>query len=103
MSAGSVSEWTPPTARERLRFIQSTRTVALLGASANIARPSYFVATYMVSSSTDFEVYFVNPTADEILGHKVYPSLDALPVTVDLVDVFRKPDDLPAVADEVIG
>ena len=75
----------------------------MLGASANIARPSYFVATYMVSSSTDFEVYFVNPTADEILGHKVYPSLDALPVTVDLVDVFRKPDDLPAVADEVIA
>jgi predicted CoA-binding protein len=99
----SASDWTPPTARERLRIIQSTRTVALLGASANIARPSYFVATYMVSSSTDFEVYFVNPTADEILGHKVYPSLDALPVTVDLVDVFRKPDDLPAVADEVIA
>ena len=71
----SVSEWTPPTAHERLGIIQRTRSVALYGASANPARPSYFVATYLVSSSTDFDVYFVNPSADEILGHKVYPSL----------------------------
>ena len=98
-----MSEWVPPTARERLDIIRRTKTIALYGASSNPARPSYFVATYMVSSSTDFEVYFVNPAADEILGHKVYPSLDALPVTVDLVDVFRKNEDLPAVADEVIA
>ena len=98
-----MTDWTPPTARERLAIIQRTRSVALYGASANPARPSYFVATYLVSSSTDFDVYFVNPGADEILGHKVYPSLDALPLTVDLVDVFRKNDDLPGVADEVIA
>ena len=97
------SEWTPPTARERLAVIQSTKSVALYGASANPARPSYFVATYLVSSSTDFDVYFVNPSADEILGHKVYPSLEDLPVAVDLVDVFRRHEDLPGVADEVIA
>jgi uncharacterized protein len=101
-SASQHSEWTPPTARERLAIIQRTKSVALYGASANPARPSYFVATYLVSSSTDFDVYFVNPGADEILGHKVYPSLEALPLTVDLVDVFRKNEDLPGVADEVI-
>ena len=56
-----------------------------------------------MSSTTDFDVYFVNPTADEILGHKVYPSLDALPLTVDMVDVFRKNEDLPGVAEEVVA
>ena len=95
--------WTPPSARERLGIIQRTRSVALYGASANPARPSYFVATYLVSSTTDFDVYFVNPSADEILGHKVYPSLDALPLTVDMVDVFRKNEDLPGVAEEVVA
>ena len=65
--------WHPPTARERYEIIRSTSTVAVLGASANRARPSYFVSTYLVSSSTDFEVWFVNPSAEEILGRPRLP------------------------------
>ena len=90
--------WHPPSALERLAILQGTKTVAMVGASSNRARPSYFVATYLVSSSTDFVVWFVNPRETSILGRPVYPSLDALPEPPDLVDVFRRQEDLPNVA-----
>jgi predicted CoA-binding protein len=94
--------WHEPTAAERLRMLQQTRTVALVGASSNPSRPSYFVATYLLSSSTDYQVWFVNPREKEILGRTVYPSLAALPGRPDMVDVFRRNDDLPAVAEEAV-
>lgn len=78
---------------ERARIVRETRSVAVLGASANSSRASYFVSTYLLAS-TSYEVYFVNPTVSEILGRPVYPSLDALPVVPDLVDVFRRRSDL---------
>jgi len=90
--------WHPPSALERLAILRGTKTVAMVGASSNRARPSYFVATYLVSSSTDFIVWFVNPRETSILGRPVYPSLDALPEPPDLVDVFRRQEDLPNVA-----
>ncbi len=93
--------WTAPSARERLAIIRSTRSVAIVGASDNPARASYFVGTYLLSSS-GFTVWFVNPAAETVLGHPAYPSLADLPETPDLVDVFRKPSDLPAVLDETL-
>ena len=99
----AVPGWAEPSARDRLALLRRIRTVAMVGVSSNPARPSYFVATYLTTSSTDYDVYFVNPAATEILGRPVYPSLAALPVVPDLVDVFRKPDDLPGVADEAIA
>ena len=90
--------WHPPSAQERLAILRATKTVAMVGASSNRARPSYFVATYLVSSSTDFVVWFVTPRETSILGRPVYPSLDALPEPPDLVDVFRRQEDLPNVA-----
>jgi len=86
----------------RQRLLRDTKSVALVGASANTARPSFFVATYLLSS-TDYRVYFVNPRLDTLLGHEVYPSLKALPEVPDLVSVFRKHDDLPGVAEEVVA
>ena len=74
----------------------------IVGASPNPARASNFVATYLLAS-TDYDVYFVNPNAPEILGRPVYPTLAELPVVPDLVDVFRRRDDLPAVLDEVLA
>jgi predicted CoA-binding protein len=92
-----------PTAQQRLEILQSTRTVAIIGMSVDPSRASYFVATYLLSSSTSFEhVWFVNPKGGEALGQPIYPSLDALPEDPDLVDVFRRADDLPDVAEEVI-
>lgn len=94
--------WQPPSARDRLRIIRATRTVAIVGASDNPARASYFVATYLLASSS-YEVWFVNPWAREVLGRPVYPSLDALPGKPDLVDVFRRPSDLPEVLAETVA
>ena len=94
--------WENPPAVRRERILAGTRTVAMVGASANPARASNFVATYLLSS-TDFDVYFVNPNATEILGRPVWPSLADLPVVPDLVDVFRRPQDLPQVLDDTIA
>ncbi|NIJ13604.1 hypothetical protein FHU38_003948 [Saccharomonospora amisosensis] len=94
--------WTSPTARQRQALLSRTESVTLVGASANPARPSYFVATYLLSS-TRYRVNFVNPRLDELLGRPVYPSLADVPGGVDLVSVFRKPQDLPGVAEEVIA
>ncbi|WOF21774.1 CoA-binding protein [Microbacterium betulae] len=93
--------WTGPDQQERFAILRRTRSIAIVGASSNPARASYFVATYLLSSSP-YDVYFVNPRADEILGRPVYASLADLPVVPDLVDVFRKHDDLPGVAQEAV-
>ncbi len=92
-----VSGWTSPTASERKRILDNSRTIALVGASSNPARASNFVATYLLGS-TDFEVWMVNPRETEILGQQVYQSLEQLPGAPDIVDVFRKAGDCPAVA-----
>ena len=92
-----------PSARERLEIIRRTRTVAILGMSTDPSRASYFVATYLLSSSCSFEqIWFVNPKGGELFGRRVHPSLEDLPGTPDLVDVFRRREDLPAVAKEVV-
>ena len=98
-----VEGWTPPDAGERWDIIRRSRTVAVVGASSDRARSSNFVVTYLLSSSVDFDVYLVNPREREILGRTVYPSLEALPVVPDIVDVFRRSEDLPGVAAEAIA
>jgi predicted CoA-binding protein len=89
-------------ARERLRILSRTESVTIVGASNNPARPSFFVATYLLSSSK-YRVNFVNPRLGELLGQRVYPSLTDVPGGADLVSVFRKHDDLPSVAEEAIA
>ena len=91
-----------PSALERLKFMQDAKTVAIVGASDNPSRASYFVATYLLSAA-HFKLFFVNPKLDEILGQKVYKSLADIPEPVDIVDVFRKPADIPGVLDEAIA
>ncbi len=97
-----VDGWTEPTAAERRELLERTESVAMVGVSANPSRPSNFVATYLLSSSADFDVYFVNPVVEQIFGRPCYPSLADLPTVPDLVDVFRRPADLPGVASEAI-
>lgn len=89
-------------AGQRLALLQAARTVAMVGASSNPARASYFVATYLVRS-TDFTVWFVNPNEREIMGYPVYSSLADLPEPPDIVDVFRRAEDLPAVASDAVA
>lgn len=101
---GATAGYRELSARERLEILRSTRTVAIVGMSTDPSRASYFVATYLLSSSCAFEqVWFVNPKGGEVFGRPVYPSLADVPEPPDLVDVFRRVDDLPAVAAEVVA
>ncbi len=87
-------------ARERLRIIRDSRSVALVGVSANPIRSSNFVASYLIR--TDFVIYPVNPMYDEVLGMRCYPSLADLPEVPDIVDIFRREDQIPGVVAEAI-
>ena len=97
----SQRTWIGPSAQQRLAILRKAKSIAIVGASPNPARSSYFVGTYLQQSS-DYRVYFVNPNADEILGQKAYPDLASLPEVPDIVDVFRKASDIPAVVDDVL-
>ena len=99
----SRGTWTPPGALERRAILRRARTIAVVGASSKPNRASHFVLTYLRSNSTDYEVWPVTPNDDEILGLKTYPSLADLPGEPDIVDVFRRPDDLPEVAEEAVA
>ncbi|TFC05971.1 CoA-binding protein [Cryobacterium adonitolivorans] len=94
--------WEGPDAKARLGILRRAKSIAIVGASPNPARSSYFVGTYMQQSS-DYRVYFVNPRADTILGQKAYPDLASLPEVPDIVDVFRKASDIPQVIDDAIA
>jgi hypothetical protein len=83
------------------QILRDTRTVAIVGVSDNPLRASYGVWRYL-KSATDYELYLVNPTISEVDGTPAYPSLDALPVVPDLVDVFRRYEYLPSVLDDTI-
>ncbi|GAB3616469.1 CoA-binding protein [Okibacterium endophyticum] len=98
----SQRTWVGPDAKERLGILRAAQSVAIVGASPNPARSSYFVGTYLQQSS-DYRVYFVNPNADEILGQRAYPDLASLPEVPDIVDVFRKASDIPSVVDDVVA
>ncbi|WP_223627922.1 CoA-binding protein [Microbacterium sp. EST19A] len=93
--------WVGPNQQERFGLLRRAKSVAIVGASNNPARASFFVATYLLSS-TAYDVYLVNPREKEILGRPVYASLADLPVVPDVVDVFRRHEDLPGVAQEAI-
>ena len=88
-------------ARDRLRILSSAESVALVGVSANPLRSSNFVATYLLR--TGLRLYPVNPNYEEVLGLKCYPTLDSLPEVPDVVDVFRRAEDLPGVVEEAIA
>ena len=94
--------WEGPDAKARLGILRRATSIAIVGASPNPARSSYFVGTYLQQSS-DYRVYFVNPRADTILGEKAYPDLASLPEVPDIVDVFRKASDIPSVIDDAIA
>ncbi len=103
MANNDTHSWTPPGALDRKRILESTTSIALVGASASPARASNFVLTYLRSLRSQFELYPVNPRETEIDGIRCYPSLDALPVVPDLVDVFRRPEDCPSIAEEAVA
>ena len=98
----TIERWSPPTNEECEEILRSVRSVAIVGVSTNPGRPSNEVAQYLCENATNYEIYFVNPTTTEVLGQPCFPSLSDLPVVPDLVDVFRKLEDVPGVAKESV-
>lgn len=89
----------------RRDLLASSKTVAVVGASANPLRPSYTVFSYL-RTQTPFDVTPINPSIDQIDGVKAYPSLEAYARdrgAPDIVDVFRKPSEAPGVVREAIA
>jgi uncharacterized protein len=82
------------------KILLSTRTIASVGLSSNPEKESYGIGSYLQQQG--YRVIPVNPTATEILGEKAYPDLESVPVKVDVVQVFRKPEDVPPVVDSAI-
>ena len=90
-----------PNTTELSRILRDTRTVAVVGASDNPTRPSNDVFGYLARSS-HYQLYPVNPNAADVCGIPAYPRLADLPVIPDMVDVFRRYEDLPGVLQEVL-
>jgi predicted CoA-binding protein len=85
------------TTSEVKRILTDAISVAVIGVSSKPDRASHQVAAYLIEQ-THFDVYLINPAATEdILGQRVYKSLAELPVNPDIIDVFRKGDDMPGV------
>ena len=83
-------------------ILRSTKVIAMVGASGNEMRPSYFAMKYLLAKG--FVIHPVNPgmVGKEILGQKVYASLKDVPAPVDVVDIFRTPDVAPAIVREAL-
>ncbi len=81
-------------------IIRTAKVIAVVGLSPDPARPSHEVAAYMRAQG--YQIVPVNPTILEVLGEKSYPSLGDIPFTVDIVDVFRQPGAVPAIAVEAV-
>src|SRR4030067_3622985 len=81
-------------------ILRKYRTIAVVGLSADVSRPSYQVARYMQNHG--YRIVPVNPSYAEILGEKCYPSLKEIPFPVEVVDIFRKVDAIPGIVEEAI-
>ena len=83
------------------RILARNRTIAVVGLSANWYRPSYFAAKYLRDHG--YRVIPVNPNYGEVLGERCYPSVAAIPEAVDVVDGFRKAEEMVALAREAVA
>ena len=86
--------------KEMKEILLSIKTIASVGVSSNPEKESYAVVAYLKDQG--YRVIPVNPTAAEVFGEKAYPSLSDIPDKVDVVQVFRKPEDVPPVVEEAI-
>ncbi len=83
------------------RILRECRTVAVVGLSANWYRPSYFAAKYLQEHG--YRIIPVNPQYDTVLGEKCHARLADIPEPVDIVDCFRRSEEIPALAEEAIA
>jgi predicted CoA-binding protein len=82
------------------QILRGVKTIAVVGLSSNPMRPSYGVAEYLKTAG--YRIIPVNPNETEVLGEKAYARLEDIPEQVDIVDVFRRAEEVPAVAESAI-
>jgi predicted CoA-binding protein len=82
-------------------ILRASKTIAVVGASPKPWRDSGSIGQYLIDKG--YDVYPVNPKYQEVLGKKCYPDLKSLPVKIDIVDVFRNPDEIDDVIEEAIA
>lgn len=89
------------TSEEITKILKSAKTIAVVGISHNPDKASYRVAQYLKTAG--YTIIPVNPTIKEWCGLPCYPNLSAIPEAVDIVDIFRRKEDVPAIVDEAIS
>lgn len=82
-------------------LLKNSKNIAVVGLSSSPMRPSYGVSAYLQSHG--YKIIPVNPQINGALGEKAYPSLRDVPEKIDIVDIFRRPEFVPAVVDEAIA
>lgn len=89
-----------PHSDDQIREFYSLKNIAVVGMSKNEGKAAYYVPKYLIDRG--YNVIPVNPTATEILGRKSYPTVSSIPDRVDLVDIFRRSEDVPAVVEDTL-
>jgi predicted CoA-binding protein len=92
-----------PEARDLIALLRSAKTIAVVGASPRPDRPSHAIAQYLIRNG--YRVIPVNPGHDRLLGETAYPDVASIPaeITVDIVDIFRRPEHIPGIVDQAIA
>jgi predicted CoA-binding protein len=83
------------------RIMTTAKSLAVVGISANWYRPSYFAAKYMLDHG--YRIYPVNPNYAEVLGQRCYPDVASIPDRIDIVDCFRKPNEIAPLAQAAVA
>ncbi|MCA1726515.1 MAG: CoA-binding protein, partial [Actinobacteria bacterium] len=96
----SLRAYAPPDDRLR-ELLGEWKTIAVVGLSSDFMKPSWRVAAYLQKAG--YRIIPVNPTETEVLGEKAYPTLADVPEDIDLVDVFRRPEFTPEVAEAAVA
>jgi len=81
-------------------ILKSSRVVAVVGLSSNPERPSYRVASYLKEQG--YQIIPVNPKENAVLDEAAYPDLSSIPTRVDVVDIFRRPEEVPPIVEQAI-
>jgi uncharacterized protein len=89
------------TLKELRQILTTTRTIAVVGLSDKPDRPSHAVAAYLQKQG--YRIIPVNPNLAEVLGEKAYPSVRDIPEPVDVVDIFRRAEDVPPIVEDAIA
>jgi uncharacterized protein len=82
------------------RILKEAKTIAVVGLSSDPAKPGYYVPAYLQEHG--YRIIPVNPTIDEALGQRAYPDLRSVPEKIDVVDIFRRSEDVPPVVEQAI-